>query len=63
MDLAFVGKIKFSRNFENDRNKNVNLKIILTDENSFLQMYCYKIKSFRKTSVYNLGKFIPENVL
>ena len=54
MDLAFIGQIKFSRSFENDWNKNVNLKIILMGENSFLQMYCNKIKSFWKNSVYSL---------
>ena len=54
VDFAFIGQITFSRNFENDWNKNVNLKIILIAENSFLEMYCNKIKSFWKNSVYSL---------
>ena len=54
LDLAFIGQITFSRNFENDWNKSVNLKIILIAENSFLEMYCNKTKSFWKNSVYSL---------
>ena len=54
VDLAFIGQITFSQHFENDWNKNVDLKIILIVENSFLQMYCNKIKSFWKSSVYSL---------
>ena len=54
VDLAFIGQITFSRNFENDWNKNVNLKIILIAENSFLEMCCNKIKSFWRNSVYSL---------
>ena len=41
--LAFIAQITFSRNFENNWNKNVNvrqlLKIILINVNSLLQMY------------------------
>ena len=37
--LAFIGQITFSRNSENDWNKNVNFKVILMGENSYLQMY------------------------
>ena len=40
-------------NFENDWNKNVNSKIILKGENSFLQMYCNKIKMFWKNFIYS----------
>ena len=39
VDLAFIGQITFSRNFENNWKKNVNFKVILIDKNSFLQMY------------------------
>ena len=43
VDLAFVSQITFSRNFENNWNKNDDFhqtfKIILINENSFLQMY------------------------
>ena len=48
-DFAFIGQVIFSRNFENNWNKNVNfhqlIKIILINENSYLQMYPNK-KSF-----------------
>ena len=41
--LAFIAQITFSRNFENNWNKNVNfrqlLKIILINENPLLEMY------------------------
>ena len=43
IDLAFTGQITFSRNFGNNWNKNVNFKIILIGENSFLQMYRNKM--------------------
>ena len=43
VDLAFVGQFTFSQNFENNWNKNVIFhqifKIILINENSFLQIY------------------------
>ena len=42
-DLTFTGQITFSRNFKNNWNKSVNfrqlLKIILINEDSFLEMY------------------------
>ena len=40
VDLALIGQIISSRNFENEWNKKVNLKIILIGENSFLRLYC-----------------------
>ena len=46
VDLACIGQITFSWNFENDWNKNVNFKIVLIGENSFMQMYCSKISFF-----------------
>ena len=55
LDLAFIGQITFSRNFENDWNKNVNLKITLIGDNLFLRMFCNKIKVFRKTLCLWLG--------
>ena len=43
VDLAFIGNITFSQNFDNNWNKNVNFrqifKIILINDDSFLQMY------------------------
>ena len=43
MDLAVIGQITFSRNFDNNWKKNVNFrqifKIILINDDSFLQMY------------------------
>ena len=43
VDLAFIGQIKFSRNFDSNWNKNVNFsqifKIIMINDDSFLQMY------------------------
>ena len=54
VNLAFMGQITFSRNFENNWNKNVNLKIIPIGEKSFQQMYCNKIKKFWKNSLHSL---------
>ena len=42
VDLDFIVQITLSRNFENNWKKNISFKIILIDENLFLQMYCKK---------------------
>ena len=43
-ELAFIGQITFTRNFDNNWNKNVNFsqlfKNLLTNDDLFLQMYC-----------------------